>query len=48
MRIYKRRMYCEPLRSNIKNKELIQNFYIEREKEYCELTMKRLEMEGII
>ena len=27
-------MYCEPLRSNEKNRQLIQNFYIEREKEY--------------
>ena len=26
-------MYCEPLRANIRNKELIKSFYIEREKE---------------
>ena len=36
MKIYKRRMYCEPLRNNIKNKELIKDFYIEREKEYSD------------
>ena len=32
MKIYKRKMYCEPLTSNPKNKKLIENFHIEREK----------------
>ena len=30
------------------NPEVANYLGIEREKEYCELTMKRLEMEGII
>ena len=29
-------MYCEPLRSKVINKKLIQNFFIEREKEYSD------------
>lgn len=31
MKIYKRRMYCEPLRDSLRNKFLIRNFHIERE-----------------
>lgn len=34
MKIFKEKMYCEPLRSNSRNKELINKFYIEREKDY--------------
>lgn len=36
MRIFKTKMYCEPLRSRSKNKQLIQNFTIDREADCIE------------
>lgn len=36
MKIFKRRMYCESLRSNARNEQLINEFHIEREKNYSD------------
>ena len=47
MKIYKRHMYCEPLCSSLKNKYLVNDFFIEREKEYMAWYEKTGEICGL-
>lgn len=47
MRKYKRKMFCEPLCSSVKNKELLKDFYIEREKELVERFKRTGEICGL-
>lgn len=47
VRIFRLGMYCEPLTSNPKNKELIKDFWIEREDEYEEILQQKRKVVGL-